>query len=112
MGVENPQFRAVYGRQICASERQLAGARGAGYKSMRKLGKSAAESSAFCSIGASACGPCTCRFPARHFPVPSGNRRESLLTEAVLPACLELNLPTSLMIGVRCKLILALRFGR
>jgi len=39
------------------------------------------------------------------FLYPSETVGNRILTDAVLPACLELNLPLSLMIGVRLQLI-------
>ena len=45
------------------------------------------------------------------FQFPAGDRRSKLLTEAVLPACRDLNIPLSLMIGVRRQVNPALRLA-
>ena len=45
------------------------------------------------------------------FQFPAGDRRTQLLTEAVLPACRELNIPLSLMIGVRRQVNPAIRLA-
>ena len=45
------------------------------------------------------------------FQFPAHDRRNQLLTEAVLPACRELNIPLSLMIGVRRQVNPALQLA-
>jgi len=45
------------------------------------------------------------------FQFPAPDRRNQLLTEAVLPACRDLNIPLSLMIGVRRQVNPALRLA-
>jgi len=45
------------------------------------------------------------------FQFPANDRRTQLLTEAVLPACRDLNIPLSLMIGVRRQVNPALRLA-
>jgi hypothetical protein len=45
------------------------------------------------------------------FQFPADDRRSQLLTEAVLPACRDLNIPLSLMIGVRRQVNPALRLA-
>jgi len=45
------------------------------------------------------------------FQFPVNDRRNQLLLEAVLPACRDLNIPLSLMIGVRRQVNLALRLA-
>jgi len=45
------------------------------------------------------------------FQFPANDRRNQLLTEAVLPACRDLNIPLSLMIGVRRQVNPALRLA-
>jgi hypothetical protein len=45
------------------------------------------------------------------FQFPDDDRRNRLLTEAVLPACRDLNIPLSLMIGVRRQVNPALRLA-
>jgi hypothetical protein len=45
------------------------------------------------------------------FQLPANDRRNQLLTEAVLPACRDLNIPLSLMIGVRRQVNPALRLA-
>jgi len=45
------------------------------------------------------------------FQFPADDRRTRLLTEAVLPACRDLNIPLSLMIGVRRQVNPALRLA-
>jgi hypothetical protein len=45
------------------------------------------------------------------FEFPSHDRRSQLLTEAVLPACRDLNIPLSLMIGVRRQVNPAIRLA-
>jgi hypothetical protein len=45
------------------------------------------------------------------FQFPAPGRRNQLLTEAVLPACRDLNIPLSLMIGVRRQVNPALRLA-
>jgi hypothetical protein len=45
------------------------------------------------------------------FQFPADDRRNKLLTEAVLPACRDLNIPLSLMIGVRRQVNPALRLA-
>src|SRR6267154_867669 len=112
---EHPQFRAVLRldkilRQWTANWQVLAGQ---GYKvDAQASGKSAAEVQRFlfdwCKrmrpMYMAVSLPDTFLYPAETV----GNR---LLTEAVLPACLELNLPLSLMIGVRLQVNPALRLA-
>jgi hypothetical protein len=45
------------------------------------------------------------------FQFPAGDRRSQLLTEAVLPTCRDLNIPLSLMIGVRRQVNPAIRLA-
>jgi len=45
------------------------------------------------------------------FQFPAHDRRNQLLTEAVLPACLDMNIPLSLMIGVRRQVNPAIRLA-
>ncbi len=45
------------------------------------------------------------------FHYPADDRRTQLLTEAILPACRDLNIPLSLMIGVRRQVNPAIRFA-
>ncbi len=45
------------------------------------------------------------------FQFPANDRRNQLLTEAVLPACRDLNIPLSLMIGVRRQVNPAIRLA-
>jgi hypothetical protein len=45
------------------------------------------------------------------FQFPADDRRNQMLTEAVLPACRDLNIPLSLMIGVRRQVNPALRLA-
>ncbi len=112
---EHPQFRAVLrlDKILCQWTANWQVLAAQGYKvDAQASGKSAAEVQRFlfdwCErmqpMYMAVSLPDTFLYPAETV----GNR---ILTEAVLPACLELNLPLSLMIGVRLQVNPALRLA-